>query len=257
MNNIFIRPKGEICLKKHWNTAVCLLLAASVLFALAGCGNTEEPTAFSDYSYVSDDTSAPQESTSAGKEDSFAVDTSWQKNFAAEYKYFDKSVSDDTVTIRETRCETAFAAVYPETGNLIYYAANGSDIDCYTVAPAQKQFMHTVVKNKSIGDISTTLMKLTEVSEELPQRANVLYIGEETVSGRACKKYIQRAYTDGAVTETVYVWVDAAYGFALKCEDYDASDALKTYWEVTSFAAGNVTPADIGVDISGYTFTEG
>ena len=242
---------------KKFIRSAALLLAALLLFSLSACKEANEPTTLPDYTYHSDDSTAPSETAPSADDEFFTVNESWQKNFAAEYRYFDGAVAEDTVTIRETRCETAFAAVYPQTGNLIYYAANGSDIDCYTVAPAEKQYMHTVVKNKRVSDISTTLMKLTAVSEELPERSNVLYIGEETVAGRVCKKYIQRAYTDGAVTETVYVWVDAQYGFAMKCEDYDGEDALKTYWEVTSFSAGGVTAADAGVDLSAYTFTEG
>ena len=243
-------------MKRYVNAALLLLLIAAAVCGLAACKENHEPTTLPDYSYISQDTTLPSETEPSGEDETFTVNTGWQKNFAAEYKYYDGSVSEDTVVIRETRCETAFAAVYPATGNLIYYAENGNDIDCYTVAPAEKQYMHTVVKNKSVSDISTTFMKLTDVSEDLPERANVLYIGEETISGRACKKYIQRAYADGAVTETVYVWVDAQYGFAVKCEDYDAADVLKTYWEVTSFSAGGITADDIGVDLSLYTFTE-
>ena len=243
-------------MKTYRNTALALLLVLCAVIGLAACKENHEPTTLPDYSYISDDSTLPSETAPAGEDEAFTVNESWQKNFAAEYKYYDGAVSEDTVTIRETRCETAFAAVYPATGNLIYYVADGTNIDCYTVAPAEKQYMHTVVKNKSVSDISTTLMKLTAVSEDLPERANVLYIGEESVSGRTCKKYIQRAYTDGVVTETVYVWVDAQFGFAVKCEDYDADDTLKTYWEVTSFSTGDVTESDIGVDISLYTFTE-
>lgn len=249
-------PKGAILLKFLKYLLPALLLAASVL-ALPACKTAQEPTTQPDYTYRSDETTDGEATTAAGADEAFTVNESWQKNFEAEYKYFDSAASENTVTIREIRCDTAFAAEYPDTGNLIYYVADGSDIDCYTVAPAEKQYMHTVVKNKSVSDISTTLMKLTAVSEELPGRSNVLYIGEETVAGRVCKKYIQRAYTDGAVTETVYVWVDAQYGFAMKCEDYDSEDALKTYWEVTSFSAGGVTAADAGVDLSAYSFTEG
>ena len=243
-------------MNKHWKAAPALLLAALVPLGFAACKGEEEPTTQPYYTYISDDTTLPAESTSPAENNAFRVDNSWQLNFAAEYKYYDGAVSEDTVTIRETRCETAFAAEYPDTGNLIYYVADGQNIDCYTVAPAEKQYMHTEVKNKKIADISTTLMKLTAVSADLPDRSNVLYIGEETVSGRVCKKYIQRAYTDGTVTETVYVWVDTQFGFALKCEDYDAEDSLKTFWEVTSFSAGNVTEAQIDVDLTDYTFTE-
>ena len=236
--------------------AVILLLAQ--LTVISACKKNKPPEEYWDYSYRAESTTgAAVPSDQVTQSTLFTVNPVWQKNFDAEYKYFDKNTSDDTVTIKETRSEKAFCAKYPSSGNLVYYKANNVAIDCYTVVPSEEQYVHSVITGKSINDLSSTYMKLTAVSEDFPSYSNVLYMSDETVAGRACKKYIQRAYTDGKMTETVYIWVDAEYGFAMKCEDYDAENVLQTYWETVSFSTGNVLESSIGVDISKYQFTEG
>ena len=239
-----------------------LLLA--MLLGGAACKNNKDPGYVTEYSYQAGDSTAVQSTGSPGETNvsatvnsTFTVNNSWQKNFTAVYKYYDRSKSADTVTIEEKRCATAFSASYPATGNLLFYRANGNNIDFYTLIPAQAQYVHTTIENKSIDDISTTFMKLTQVTESLPTLSNVLFMADETVAGRPCKKYIQRAYVNGAVTETVYVWVDTEFGFALKCEDYNSASELQTYWEVTSFISGMVTLEDFdSINITNYTFTE-
>lgn len=236
-------------------------LSFIMIFTLSSCGDKNNPDTTSDYSYSSQGDLTEENGSDSGaaspdEAESFVVDTSWQKNYSAQYKYFDAETSKETVTINELKGEKSFSASYPDSGNLIYYAENGDNIDCYTVIPAEKQYVHSVIKNQSINSISSTLMKLTGVSEELPKLTNVLYMNDEAVSGRNCKKYIQRAYTDGEVTETVYIWIDSEYGFALKCEDYNAENELKTYWEVTALSIGTVDDEDLGIDLSAYSFTE-
>ena len=236
---------------------LAVLLLISVFAAFAACKKEPPVPTYSDYTYRTESTTAPDDETETVKSEFYTVDPSWQRNFEVAYKYFDKSTSEQTVLIKETRSETAFSAVYPETGNMIYYKANGDSIDSYTVVPSEEQYVHSVLKGKSISELSSTYMKLTAVAEDLPTYTNVLFMADETVAGRACKKYIQRAYTDGKVTETVYVWVDSLFGLCLKCEDYDADDVLQTYWETISFSTGRVTDSSFGFDLSIYDFTEG
>ena len=236
---------------------ICALLTAVLLTVLAAAACTPDkpnPTE-PDYTYKTQDPSEPYTGASETAE-TFEVDPSWQQNYIAEYRYYDRAKQVDSVTIREARCDIAFLASYPLSGNLIYYTANSEGLDCYTVVPSERQYVHSVLKDKHIAGLSSTLMKLTAVSGDMPTYSNVMFMGEETVGGRACKKYIQRAYENGALTETVYVWVEQQFGFAMKCEDYNASDELQTYWEVLSFKTGGVTVSDFGIDLSKYHFLE-
>ena len=244
-------------MKTVFRNLLAVILLISVFAAFAACKKEQPTPTYSDYTYRPETTSTSVEETETVQSEFYTVDTSWQRNFEVAYKYFDKSTSDQAVLIKETRSEKAFSAVYPETGNMVYYKANGAAIDCYTVVPSEEQYVHTALTGKSISDLSSTYMKLTAVAADLPAYTNVLYMADETVAGRTCKKYIQRAYTDGKVTETVYIWIDALLGFAVKCEDYDAENVMQTYWETISFSTGSVVDSSFGVDLSMYDFTEG
>lgn len=252
-------------MKKHILTCAALLLTAITVVLSAGCGGKGgKSNAPSSYNYVENNSTLPTgtdpDPTEPGAtqpaDTPINVVTDWQKNYDVEYKYYEPSLSNETETIRETLCDGFFTAIYPLSGNFVYYEENGANLECYIAAPAENDYLHSVLKNKKVSNLSTTFMKLTSVDAGFTALSNVLYMGEETVADRTCKKYIQRAYSDGAVTKTVYVWIDAQYGFALKCEAYNAADQLETYWEVSSFRTGGVTKDDLGVDISKYTFKD-
>ena len=246
-------------LKKYMS----LLLALSVFAALfASCKKETKPQEVpSQYSYTpAAESTAQQEETTedllGDYQKAFVKDLSWQKNFTVTYDYYNAAQSVDHARIQEKRAATAFSVEYLDTGLLLYYKANGDDTDYYVIDPAENKNMHSVITGKSISSLSSLFMKLTNVEATLPAQSNVLYMYDEIVAGRNCHKYIQRAYSEAVLTESVYVWIDAQYGFAMKCEDYDAAEILKTSWEVKEFSAGDITADDVYVDLSQYSFTE-
>ena len=238
-----------------------LLAACLLLTAAAGCkkkkGGEEVP---SRYNYTpAPETTEPEVTTEDARDfqKAFQKDLSWQKNYLVRYRYFNAAQNVDNAEIVEKRASTAFSVEYTDTGLLLYYKANGNNTDYYVIDPASGSGpVHSVIAGKQISSLSSMFMKLSNVNATLPAQSNVLYMYDEPVAGRACHKYIQRAYADAKLTETVYVWIDAEYGFAMKCEDYGADDQLKTSWEVTEFSAGGVTAEDVYVDLSAYQFTE-
>ncbi len=240
-------------------TAVLLILGL-LLSASAGCkgkkGGEEIP---SKYNYTPAAESGKEEETEDAVKDyqrAFVKDLSWQKNYTVRYKYYNAAQSVDNAEIVEKRASTAFSVEYTDTGLMLYYRANGDDTDYYVIDPAGVEHMHSVLTGKNISSLSSLFMKLSNVDATLPAQSNVLYMYDEMVAGRSCHKYIQRAYEDARLTESVYVWIDAQYGFAMRCEDYDAAEVLKTSWEVTEFSAGGVTADDVYVDVSAYQFSE-
>ena len=200
--------------------------------------------------------SGAEQTTAGTVNEGFTVNTAWQRNFFAEYLYFDKKLDGGNVRIREIKTENAFEAKYPDSGNFYYYESQDGDLVVYTVIPGEDTYDRSVTKGKTVADISSTFMKLSAVEETFSALPNVLYMLDEDVAGRPCKKYIQRAYTDGKVTETVYIWIDAAYGFAAKCEAYDANDQLTTSWELMLFETGDVKDSRFDVDLDDYDFGE-
>ena len=235
--------------------ALCLL--ASGLTGCRGKSGGEEGT--SRYNYTPAESTTEEEETEKSPGDfqkAFVKDLSWQKNYTVKYRYYNAAQSVENAPITEKRASTAFSVEYDDTGLLLYYRANGDDTDYYVIDPAGGEMTHSVLTGKKISSLSSLFMKLSNVDATLPAQSNVLYMYDEIVAGRNCHKYIQRAYSAAKLTESVYVWIDAQYGFAMKCEDYDAADVLKTAWEVTEFSAGGVTADDVYVDVSAYQFSE-
>lgn len=244
---------------KH-KLAVSASLTAAILTLLTSCmtdGGNETTTA-EPYTYnpQSDATTAAV-SAAEDPEKPFTVNTSWQSNFKVEYEYYNSSDGTDTVTIKETKNKSAFTAEYPDGKSTLYYRANGADTDYYVLMNgAEKKAAHTLLKGKSFSELSSTFMKLTRVSSDLPSLSNVLYMYDENIGGRACHKYLQRAYSGGKLTESVYIWIDIEFGFAAKCESYGADGNMRVMWSVVSFETGTADDGDIKIDLSQYTVTE-
>lgn len=184
------------------------------------------------------------------------VDNSWQKNFSVSYEYYNPEQSISTMKINEKKAESAFTVEYVDTKSVLYYKANGKDTDYYVIIDNEEEQVHSVLKDKSFSSLSSMFMKLTVLSPELPSQSNVLYMYDEEVGGRQCHKYIQRAYQGGKLTQSVYVWVDAEFGFAAKCEAYDNDNKLTVMWKITSFETGTLADEDVFIDISQYSFKE-
>lgn len=242
------------------------IIAAAALIAMmfsvfCGCkkkpGTDETPSQYN-YTPAAESTTEDEETTESIRDfqKAFVKDLSWQKNFTVKYVYYNAVQGLDHVQIQEKRASTAFSVEYLDTGLIMYYKANGEDIDSYVIDPSESGPVHSVITGKKIASISSLFMKLSNVDATLPAQSNVLYMYDEIIAGRNCHKYIQRAYADAKLTESVYVWIDAQYGFAMKCEDYDASEVLKTSWEVKEFSAGGITAEDVYIDLSQYTFAE-
>lgn len=238
-------------------------LALTVLFSvvlLSSCDtepdNTESQT---DYEYTPSGSADDSTTSSSGENElqkKINVDNSWQKNFSVSYEYYNPEQNISTMKINEKKAEKAFTVEYVDASSVLYYKENGDNTDYYVLIDNEVEQAHSVLENKSISDLSSMFMKLSVISPELPSQSNVLYMYDEEVAGRNCHKYIQRAYSGGSLTQSVYVWVDAEFGFAVKCEAYDADNTLSVMWKVLSFETGTLKNEDVYIDISEYTFKE-
>ncbi len=184
------------------------------------------------------------------------INNSWQKNFSVSYEYYNPEQSISTMKINEKKSSSAFTVEYVDTKSVLYYKANGNDTDYYVIIDNEEEQVHSVLEGKSFSSLSSMFMKLTVLSPDLPSQSNVLYMYDEEVAGRNCHKYIQRAYSEGKLTQSVYVWVDAEFGFASKCEAYDADNKLTVMWKTESFETGTLEDEDVIIDISEYSFKE-
>ncbi len=235
--------------------AVALVL---LVLSFSCCGKSpDENETSTGYEYIP----SGQESTTGAdvndsREEKINIDKSWQKNFVAEYEYYNPDQSITTMKIKEKKSSNAFTVEYVDTSSILYYKANGNDTDYYVIINNEEQQAHSVLEGKPFSTLSSMFMKLSEVSADLPSQSNVLYMYEEEVAGRSCYKYIQRAYSDGKLTESVYVWIDAEFGFVAKCEAYDADNIMTVMWKLTSFETGTLKDEDVFIDLTEYTFGE-
>lgn len=254
MKTIFI---GVVILKisiKIFSLVICVLVA---VLGFSSCKEDDETPSSQPYVYhPSDASTSSGEDTSNPGNTLLSIDTSWKKNYTVTYTYFNTEQGTDKISVCEKRSTSYFSAEDTVSGDTLFYKTNGSDIDRYVIVPTEKEQIHSVIEGKTLDDLSSTFMKLTEVDADLPQLSNVLFMYGETVGGRECDKYIQRAYSSGKLTENVYVWIDKQFGFAVKGEVYNAENKLTASWEVESFAAGNTKDSDVAVDLDKYTFKD-
>lgn len=227
------------------------------MLCFAACGNNSGETESSTgYEYTPSGAEKTTVADTSQLNEEISVDFSWKKNFRVVYRYYNPEQSLTTMKIQEKRSDNAFTVEYLDTSSILYYKANGNNTDYYVIIDNENEQVHSVLEGKKFSSLSSMFMKLSEVSPELPSQSNVLYMYDEQVAGRNCHKYIQRAYSDGNLTESVYVWVDAQFGFVAKCEAYDATDKLTVMWSVDEFEAGTLKDEDVFIDTSLYTFKE-
>lgn len=233
--------------------SVCLLL----VFCFTACNKKEQTNKPNNYKYVeSSDVESSEKEDDNNLKKPFSVDNSWHDNFSVTYNYYNSNQSSNDVTIIEKKTAGAFFVEYVDTKSILYYKANGNDTDYYVIVDGEEQQAHSVLKNKKFSTLSSMFMKLSSVEQKITDQNNVLYMGDEVVGGRSSQKYIQRAYENGNLTQTVYIWVDVQYGFASKCEAYDADDNLLIKWEIEDFKSGDVNDEDVYIDLSKYNFID-
>ena len=235
---------------------ISLLLCAGILLMLTSCGGKTEDETTTNYSYVPQGAEGSTASSDDGPGDVLTVDKSWQKNFSAEYEYYNPEQSLATMKIKEKKSKNAFTVEYVDTNSVLYYKADGNNTDYYVLIGNQEEQVHSVLEDKPFSSLSSMFMKLTEVKSTLPSQSNVLYMYDEEVAGRMCHKYIQRAYSGGKLTQSVYVWIDKEYGFAAKCEAYDEDNIMTVMWRLTAFETGKLSDSDVFIDLSQYNFAE-
>lgn len=240
-------------MNRRKTAAVLLPFAAAAV--LAGCGGKTSETETSSYVYtpVQETTLSPD---SVDYEKEIYINNSWTGNFRLSYEYFNSENGSETSLITETKSASAFSADYNGGETVLYYKENGGDIDYYVIVRGEKKQTHSVLQGKSIKKLSSTFMKLSSVDDSLPSLPNVMFMEEEEIAGRTCRKYVQRAYQDSELTSTVYIWIDSEYGFAAKCVQLDKNDKAVVSWELKSFASGEIADDDNSVDLSAYEFSE-
>lgn len=238
---------------------VCIIIASltALVLCFSSCMNqpseNESTTAYEYIPSGSETTSTEPESSSASE---LMIDDSWKKSFDITYKVLNPEVNSVPFRIRERKSENAYTIEYLDGNSLYFCKQTGSDVEKYTIIESEKEQLHKVYKNSFIADRPVVFYECSFVEKNLPSLSNVCYEYDETIAGRECSKYIQRAYTDGKATATVYLWIDKEFGFAARQEEYDGEGRLVAMLELIEFSTGSTKDEDVIIDISQYTFKE-
>lgn len=237
-------------------TMLCIICAAGFSVLLSGCGENVENVTESYVYRPAEETTKVDNGTADTENPVITVNDSWKSNYTAKYTYYNKEKETEKITVVEKRSNSIFSAEDTGSGDMLYYKYNGKSVDSYVIVAGEDEQVHSVVESKTLDDLSSTFMKLSDVDSDLTSLPNVLFMYEDTVAGRSCNKYIQRAYTDGKMTKTVYVWVDREYGFAAKGEVFDENTSLTASWELLEFTVGGNVDSAIEINLSQYKFKE-
>ena len=242
--------------KKITGIILAVTLSACSLVLTSCDQNAVSDETSTGYEYKPSESSTISEDTSESEIKEIKIDNSWKYNFRVNYRYYNPEQSITTMNIEEKKSATAFTVQYIDTHSILYYKANGNDTDYYVIIDGEEEQVHSKLSGKKFSSLSSMFMKLSVVDENLPSQNNVLYMYDEEVAGRNCHKFIQRGYSDGVLTESVYLWIDAEFGFVAKCEAYDKNNVLSVMWEVEEFATGKLKDEDVFLDLSGFNFKE-
>ncbi len=228
-----------------------------LLLSLTACNKKPLPDESSTgYEYKHSESLTSEENITEAEIKEIKIDNSWKYNFRVNYRYYNPEQSITTMNIEEKKSATAFTVQYIDTHSILYYKANGNDTDYYVIIEGEDEQVHSTLKGKKFSSLSSMFMKLSVVDSGLPSQNNVLYMYDEEVAGRNCHKFIQRGYSEGILTESVYLWIDTEYGFVAKCEAYDKNNVLAVMWEVEEFVTGKLQDEDVFLDLSGFSFKE-
>ena len=237
--------------------SICFILI--LIFGFSACGENQQNGSvnFGDYEIPSDygNQNNPENQTTKPYNTSevLSPDTSWQKSYALSYSYYDQKTGESVLT--EGRC-----------GN--YYQVSDSVSNITTLLVQEEAYMLQYMLNTSTktgtsavvtdGTIETSYSGFTILSTcdpYFPVYKNVTSAGSDFVANRPATRYKQTETKDNAETRIAYVWIDDQYGFASKCELYDANtEVLLMRWELTDFTT-NITEEAVKIDISAYTIT--
>lgn len=184
-----------------------------------------------------------------------SADESWQTAYALSYSYYDNTIGESQIA--EGRCGNYYQSLDYSTNIITYLTQENGYMMEYMLNTGTKTGTAAVVTDSTIDDTYTGFEMLSVCDPYFPVYTNVTKVGSDFVANRSATRYKQVQTEDGVTTKIAYIWIDDMYGFASKCELYDAvTEELQLRWELLSFTQ-NVSEESIMVDLDAYTLTTG
>ena len=224
-----------------------LLLCSVMLFASCSDNNTPEGNVnFGDYVI-------PTEPDTTKKYDDSQLinaDNSWQTSYALSYDYYDKKTGSSTIT--EGKFGNYYQSIDNATNIVTFLSQEEGYMIQYMLDNNKKTGTSTVITDGSIDSMHSGFMLLSVCDPYFPVYKNVTKVGEDFVGQRSATRYKQVQTENGVETQIAYVWVDDMFGFASRCELYDAqTEELLMKWELTDFTQ-NVNENGVKINLDDF-----
>ncbi len=233
-------------MKKFSVLVLCILL----LVCFSSCDTGPEGNVdFGDYVI-------PTEADTTSKYDESELinaDNSWQSAYALSYIYYDKKTGQSTIA--EGRCGRYYQSLDYATNITTFMSQEDGYIIQYMLDSNTKKGTATIVTDGSMDSLHSGFMMLSVCDPYFPVYKNVTKVGSDFVAQRSATRYKQVQIEDGIEKQIAYVWVDDMFGFASRCELYDAvTQELLMKWELQDFTQ-NVTEDGVKINVDSYTIT--
>ncbi len=236
---------------------LCILLCILSFLSLCACTVGTEPdedSSLEDNTIPDINIIIPEETSSKLPQNIISADTNWLNAYALEYSYYDKKTGESEIA--EARCGKYFQSLDYASNTVTFYSQEDGYILQYMLNPESKKGTVAVVAGSAIDNLYSGFSMLSACDPYFPLYKNVARVGTDFIAERPAARYRQTQTENGITTKIAYVWIDEEYGFASKCEQYNAiTEELEMRWELLSFTQ-NVTEEKIKIDISSYSITE-
>lgn len=178
------------------------------------------------------------------------ADNSWQTAYALSYDYYDKKTGASTIT--EGKFGNYYQSIDKATNIVTFLTQEDGYMIQYMLDDTKKTGTSTVITDGSIDSMHSGFMLLSVCDPYFPVYKNVTKVGDDFVGQRSATRYKQVQTENGVETQIAYVWVDDMFGFASRCELYDAqTEELLMKWELTDFTQ-NVNENGVKINLDDY-----
>lgn len=178
------------------------------------------------------------------------ADNSWQTAYALSYDYYDKKTGSSTIT--EGKYGNYYQSIDNATNIVTFLTQEDGYMIQYMLDDTKKTGTSTVITDGSIDSMHSGFMLLSVCDPYFPVYKNVTEVGDDFVGQRSATRYKQVQTENGVETQIAYVWVDDMFGFASRCELYDAqTEELLMKWELTDFTQ-NVNENGVKINLDDY-----
>lgn len=232
---------------------ICVMMIILILLCLCACSEKETGDVnFGEYEL----SETEMTSLKYNPDDVLSPDESWQNAYALSYSFYDKQKSGSESIIVEGRCGKYYQALDRTSDIISFFSQEDGYIIQYLLDGSTKTGTSAIVTGSSMDELYSGFTQFSVCDPYFPVYTNVTKVGEDFVANRSASRYKQIETQDGKETRIAYVWIDDAYGFASKCELYDAvTQELQMRWELLSFTQ-NVSEESIKVPVEEYELTE-